>query len=91
MKDGYLIAKDSAGNPSLLADCRTPIWEQEKQLRMIKSGATPAPDWAVSVDLICSERGTIMRWIRAGKAVAAPKAEIEPTPEIETSKKGKRK
>jgi hypothetical protein len=91
MREGYLVAKDSAGNPSLLADCRTPIWEQEKQLRMIKSGATPAPDWAVSVDLICSERGTIMRWIRTGKAVAAPKAEIEPTPEIETSKKGKRK
>ena len=89
MKQGYTIAKDSAGNPSLLADCRTPIWEQEKQIRMIKSGATTAPDWAVSVDLICSERGTIMKWIRTGKPAIAPQA--EPTPELETSKKGKRK
>jgi hypothetical protein len=80
MKDGYLIAKDSAGNPSLLADCRTPIWEQEKQLRMIKAGAASAPDWAKSIDLICTERGIIMRWIRTGAVKVQAPAESEPEP-----------
>ena len=84
MREGYLVAKDSAGNPSLLADCRTPIWEQEKQLRMIKSDDSLAPDWADSIDLICTERGIIMRWLRIGKSVVR----AESKPETKTSKKG---
>lgn len=63
MRQGYTIAKDSAGNPSLLADCRTPIWEQEKAMSMLKAGLAEPPDNAASVELICSERGTVAKWI----------------------------
>ena len=80
MKEGFTVAKDADGNPSLLADCRTPIADQERDLRLIKAGVKSPPEWVASIDLICSERGVISKW----------KAKSKPAPKIET-KKGKQR
>ncbi len=83
MRRAITIAFDAQGNPTLLADTRTPISEQERAIQMLKAGRSPAPEEAERVELWIADVTPV--WVRPHQPAPAQ------TTTQETSKPRKEK
>lgn len=83
MRTAFTIGYDRAGNPEVLADCRTPIQQQRQSMAMLKAGITqPGADHA-RIELWESERGVTRIWVGM-----KPQAALTQTTEDKPKKKG---